>query len=82
MKLFYQSYQDFDIVTTDISQTRMFVMGALEALKFSAQSERSTIIKDLASFVGCDPEALGFLFTQSAIEDDIAVPNFTDILTA
>lgn len=82
MKLFYQSSVDVEFVAADISPTHMFVMGAFEALKFAALSERSTIVKDLAGFVGCDPEALGFLFAQSDVEDDISVPNFMDVLSA
>ena len=76
MKLFYQSYQDFDIVATDISPTRMFVLGALEALRGAVSTERHTILNDLATQIDCEPDALTFLFCDIVSDDDLAVPCF------
>ena len=62
--------------------TRLFVEGAVKALKGTNKAQHDIILRDLAEHVGCDPLALNFMIDTANIHDDethecqITMPNF------
>ena len=66
--------------------TRLFVEGAVKALKGTNDAQREIILRDLAEHVGCDLIALNFMVDRANVRDGdiheslISMPDFRESL--
>lgn len=82
MLLFNQAIIDYEPYSIMPCSVRLFVEGAIAALKTASPHREHIILSDLAQQIECDIEALSFLITPMGknVAEDIAVPDFQTVL--
>jgi len=82
MLLFNQAIIDYEPYSIMPCPVRLFVEGAIAALKTASPHCEHIILSDLAQQIGCDIEALSFMIRpmETNAAEDIAVPDFQTVL--
>jgi len=84
MLLFNPCRNDFAPHSLAVTPTRIFVEGAIKALREASKQSKNIILDDLAAQVDCNREDLSFLIEAQcpATDMDIALPDFRAALMA